>query len=178
MADPGFCTQLISQSFASAYSDADPLTIRHPDTGLFIGKLLESSVQAMSSILINALAGRDVNHHSLFSASQASPSISTSSGAKPANHNPEVTSSRTHYSNSSVMSPDVKLTYSMPNTVIQSEPGHLHGETEGSADELTAMSHTLLGQQFTEMDRVFTLNGTDFAFDVGAWDAMSYNRGG
>lgn len=33
------------------------------------------------------------------------------------------------------------------------------GEDE---DELTAMSHMLLGQQFLEMDRVITLNGTDF----------------
>ncbi|KAJ5299788.1 hypothetical protein N7476_011345 [Penicillium atrosanguineum] len=34
-------------------------------------------------------------------------------------------------------------------------------------DELTAMSHMLLGQQFLEMDRVITLDGTDFFTSTG-----------
>lgn len=38
-------------------------------------------------------------------------------------------------------------------------------------DELTAMSHILLGQQFLEMDRVITLDGTDFEMS-GAWGNM------
>jgi hypothetical protein len=37
-------------------------------------------------------------------------------------------------------------------------------------DELTAMSHILLGQQFLEMDRVITLDGTDF--DIDNWGNM------
>lgn len=36
-------------------------------------------------------------------------------------------------------------------------------------DELTAMSHILLGQQFLEMDRVITLDGTDFDIEMGNW---------
>lgn len=39
-------------------------------------------------------------------------------------------------------------------------------------DELTAMSHILLGQQFLEMDRVITLDGTDFDINMNAWGNM------
>jgi hypothetical protein len=39
-------------------------------------------------------------------------------------------------------------------------------------DELTAMSHILLGQQFLEMDRVITLDGTDFTIDMRDWGNM------
>lgn len=39
-------------------------------------------------------------------------------------------------------------------------------------DELTAMSHILLGQQFLEMDRVITLDGTDFDIDMNSWGNM------
>jgi hypothetical protein len=39
-------------------------------------------------------------------------------------------------------------------------------------DELTAMSHILLGQQFLEMDRVITLDGTDFDIDMSNWGDM------
>lgn len=39
-------------------------------------------------------------------------------------------------------------------------------------DELTAMSHILLGQQFLEMDRVITLDGTDFDIDMSTWGNM------
>ena len=45
---------------------------------------------------------------------------------------------------------------------------HAHGN-EHSIDELTAMSNSLLGQQFLEMDRVITLDETDFALDIGMW---------
>lgn len=47
--------------------------------------------------------------------------------------------------------------------------GHLaHGRPNSvEDDELTAMSHMLLGQQFLEMDRVITLDGTDFYYDAG-----------
>lgn len=40
-------------------------------------------------------------------------------------------------------------------------------------DELAEMSNTLFDQQFAEMDRVFTLEGTDFRFDMGGWDSIS-----
>jgi hypothetical protein len=36
-------------------------------------------------------------------------------------------------------------------------------------DELSVMSQLLLGQQFIEMDRVITLEGTDFDFNVNSW---------
>jgi len=36
-------------------------------------------------------------------------------------------------------------------------------------DELSVMSQLLLGQQFLEMDRVITLEGTDFDFNVNSW---------
>lgn len=36
-------------------------------------------------------------------------------------------------------------------------------------DELSAMSHILLGQQFMDMDRVITLDGTNFAIDLNNW---------
>lgn len=39
-------------------------------------------------------------------------------------------------------------------------------------DELTAMSHILLGQQFLEMDRVITLDGADFDIEMSAWGNM------
>lgn len=39
-------------------------------------------------------------------------------------------------------------------------------------DELTAMSNTLLGQQFLEMDRVITFDGTNFAMDMNEWQNM------
>ena len=39
-------------------------------------------------------------------------------------------------------------------------------------DELAAVSNTLLGQQFAEMDRVFTLDGTDFTYGMGGYDSL------
>jgi hypothetical protein len=36
-------------------------------------------------------------------------------------------------------------------------------------DELSVMSQLLLGQQFLELDRVITLEGTDFDFNVNNW---------
>ncbi|KAL1968631.1 hypothetical protein VTN77DRAFT_1457 [Rasamsonia byssochlamydoides] len=45
------------------------------------------------------------------------------------------------------------------------------GDKNTTEDELTMMSNVLLGQQFSELDRVITLDGTDFAFDL----SMSYN---
>lgn len=48
--------------------------------------------------------------------------------------------------------------------------GSEHNSVE---DELTAMSHVLLGQQFLEMDRVITFHETNFALDYGAWEGFS-----
>jgi hypothetical protein len=49
--------------------------------------------------------------------------------------------------------------------------------TEGSGqtpeDELTLMSNVLLDQQFSDLDRVITLDGTDFAFDMSYWGSMN-----
>jgi hypothetical protein len=36
-------------------------------------------------------------------------------------------------------------------------------------DELSVMSQLLLGQQFLELDRVITLEGTDFDFNINNW---------
>jgi len=39
-------------------------------------------------------------------------------------------------------------------------------------DELTAITHTLLGNEFLELDRIITLDGTDFSMNIGnGWQA-------
>jgi len=44
-------------------------------------------------------------------------------------------------------------------------------------DELTAISHTLLGNEFMELDRIITLDGTDFSINMGnGWP--DYSGGG
>ncbi|KAL2071097.1 hypothetical protein VTL71DRAFT_12332 [Oculimacula yallundae] len=40
-------------------------------------------------------------------------------------------------------------------------------------DELTAVSNVLLGQQFLEMDRVITYDGTNFAIDLDGWPSLN-----
>lgn len=42
-------------------------------------------------------------------------------------------------------------------------------DRESVDDDLTAMSSTLLGQQFLEMDRVITFDGTNFSMDINGW---------
>lgn len=44
-----------------------------------------------------------------------------------------------------------------------------NGMRELTEDELTAMSDGLLGQSFSELDRVITLDGTDFNYDISHW---------
>ncbi|KIN03171.1 hypothetical protein OIDMADRAFT_119851 [Oidiodendron maius Zn] len=44
-----------------------------------------------------------------------------------------------------------------------------NGMNELTEDELTAMSDGLLDQSFLELDRVITLDGTDFNFDISYW---------
>lgn len=44
-----------------------------------------------------------------------------------------------------------------------------NGMGELTEDELTAMSDGLLEQSFSELDRVITLDGTDFNFDMSYW---------
>lgn len=41
-------------------------------------------------------------------------------------------------------------------------------------DELTAISHTLLGNEFMELDRIITLDGTSFSLDIeSGWPAYA-----
>lgn len=42
-------------------------------------------------------------------------------------------------------------------------------DRESVDDDLTAMSSALLGQQFLEMDRVITFDGTNFSMDINGW---------
>jgi hypothetical protein len=44
-----------------------------------------------------------------------------------------------------------------------------NGMRKLAEDELTAMSDGLLGQSFSELDRVITLDGTDFNYDISRW---------
>lgn len=53
---------------------------------------------------------------------------------------------------------------SLPNTVTNENAMEQHAE-----DELTVMSNVLLGSQFSELDRVITLDGTDFTMDMNYW---------
>lgn len=45
-------------------------------------------------------------------------------------------------------------------------------DNESVDDELTAMSHILLGQQFMDMDRVITFEDANFALDMSHWQDM------
>jgi hypothetical protein len=46
-------------------------------------------------------------------------------------------------------------------------------DAESVEDELTVMSNVLLGQQFLEMDRVITFDGTNFApMNMNNWQSM------
>jgi hypothetical protein len=51
---------------------------------------------------------------------------------------------------------------------------HTNGayDAESVEDELTVMSNVLLGQQFLEMDRVITFDGTNFAIDMNSWQSL------
>jgi hypothetical protein len=44
-----------------------------------------------------------------------------------------------------------------------------NGMNEIAEDELAVMSDVLLDQSFSELDRVITLDGTDFNFDISYW---------
>ncbi|KAJ5765699.1 hypothetical protein N7520_005258 [Penicillium odoratum] len=81
------------------------------------------------------------------------------------------TQRRTHYGTNTAMTgaPSTMMT-SSPSTAAVAGLMELgmdsnrsnRNSAAGEDDELTAMSHMLLGQQFLELDRVITLNGTDF----------------
>jgi hypothetical protein len=43
-------------------------------------------------------------------------------------------------------------------------------------DELTAISHTLLANDFMEMDRVITFDGTDFSMSLAGWPDLSNSQ--
>ena len=65
----------------------------------------------------------------------------------------------------------------MRNGIASERIGHMgNGGLVGSdniEDELTAMSHSLLDQQYLDLDRVITLEGTDFDFDMNNWGSVS-----
>lgn len=52
-------------------------------------------------------------------------------------------------------------------------PPNIDYDSVSVDDELTAMSNALLGQQFLEMDRVITYDGTNFAIDLDGWSGMN-----
>lgn len=72
----------------------------------------------------------------------------------------------TGYITDSTVPPNVDNGLGQDQGHVDEDDTYTNGE-DISLDELTAMSQTLLGNQFTEMDRVFTLNGTDFTY--GLW---------
>lgn len=49
----------------------------------------------------------------------------------------------------------------------------MSGSGEIVQDELSVMSQVLLGQPFLELDRVITLEGTDFEFNANNWATLS-----
>ncbi|KAJ2975122.1 hypothetical protein NQ176_g5697 [Zarea fungicola] len=158
--DPGFCTQILIYPFTVADPDADPLAIRHPDTGLFIG--------------------RDIDHHSVVSPDQASPSMSIRPGNQASKPAAQTGASPVAFRRQSTTA-DVQNgqfgTSSHAQQPMMVEQGQPSLENDPWGDELAAMSQALLDQQFADMDRVFTLSGTDFTFDISGWDAMTDNPG-
>lgn len=54
-----------------------------------------------------------------------------------------------------------------PNPHAPAHPAALGLNGTAADDELTLMSNVLLGHQFSQMDRVITLDGTDFTWDMG-----------
>lgn len=52
--DPGFCTEILLHPFTAANPDTDPLAIRHPDTGLFIGKHTLTVILSRDSVASDA----------------------------------------------------------------------------------------------------------------------------
>lgn len=58
------------------------------------------------------------------------------------------------------------LAQGMVNSVVVN---HTEGSGQTPDDELTLMSNVLLDQQFSDLDRVITLDGTNFAFDMSYW---------
>ena len=50
--------------------------------------------------------------------------------------------------------------------------GGMSDGADTTQDALSVMSQSLLDQQFMELDRVITLEGTDFNFNVTAWENL------
>jgi hypothetical protein len=66
------------------------------------------------------------------------------------------------------------MTGDLPSTTRLRNGSQTNGayDAESVEDELTVMSNMLLGQQFLEMDRVITFDGTNFAIDMNNWQSM------
>ena len=67
---------------------------------------------------------------------------------------------------------DMSISHMVENRSESEATGRLIGIGERDEilqDELSVMSQLLLGQQFLDLDRVITLEGTDFDFNVGTW---------
>jgi hypothetical protein len=66
------------------------------------------------------------------------------------------------------------MTGDLPSTTRPRNSSQTNGayDAESVEDELTVMSNVLLGQQFLEMDRVITFDGTNFAIDMNNWQSM------
>jgi hypothetical protein len=119
-------------------------------------------------------AGRGVDTLSPFSSEQRSPSVShKQENNKATSHqHKRRTANDTNYNANAVTAQydGTELLASNGVDVVAELPLGLENEILG--DELATVSHTLLDQQFADMDRVFTLNGTDFTFGIGSWDAV------
>lgn len=89
---------------------------------------------------------------------QQSPASSNSPGARTiyGSHNTD---------RLNATSPSTTLANHMLNSSMTGMPY----TNENIEDELAMMSNDLLGQQFQQMDRVITYDGTDFAFDLSNW---------
>jgi hypothetical protein len=57
--------------------------------------------------------------------------------------------------------------------VVSGDLRAVNGDDEIVQDELSVMSQVLLGQPFLELDRVITLEGTDFDFEANNWGNIS-----
>ena len=68
-----------------------------------------------------------------------------------------------------------------PHNPMYRQPSMSHGYNNmgyaQNEDELTAISHTLLGTEFLGLDRVITLNDTDFSMNFAGWENFNGTDG-
>jgi hypothetical protein len=117
--------------------------------------------------------GRDVALNSPFSNEQSSPSASNPpTGRSIPQHLEKTVTANVPHTTLTTTSTSPRNNHDMGPHHTNTHEERLNPDSDTFGDELTAMSHALLGPQFAEMDRVFTLNGTEFTFDMGGSDAM------